>query len=72
MKNESMMIQQELPHDTETERAVLSTLMGYNEKYAEYSDLLSPDVFYYERERAIFRCIEGVISANEIADANSL
>lgn len=67
-----MMIQQELPHDTETERAVLSTLMGYNEKYAEYSDLLSPDVFYYERERAIFRCIEGVISANEIADANSL
>lgn len=72
MRNESIALQQEMPHDTDTERAVLSTLIRYNEKYAEYSDILSPDLFYYEKERAIFHCIDGVISDNHITDVNSL
>lgn len=72
MKNESIQLQQEMPHDTDTELAVLSTLMRYYEKYAEYSDILSPELFYYDKEKAIFRCIEGVIAANGITDINSL
>lgn len=72
MRNETIGLQQTLPHDTDTELAVLSTLMRYNEKYAEYSDILSADLFYYDKEKAVYRCIEGVISANGITDVNSL
>lgn len=61
-----------LPHSLGTEQAVLATLMRYNEKYSEYSDLLNQDLFYYERERAIFRCIEGVIESGGITDINSM
>lgn len=64
--------QKMLPHDTETEYAVLSTLMRYNERFAEYSDILNPELFYYEKEKAIYRCIEGVISVGGITDVNSL
>ena len=71
-RNENLNLQQTLPHDTDTERAVLSTLMRYNEKYAQYSDILNPELFYNEREKAIFRCLDGVISANGITDVNSL
>ena len=64
--------QKMLPHDTETEYAVLSTLIRYNEKYAEYSDILNTELFYYEKEKAIFRCVDGVISGGGITDVNSL
>lgn len=60
------------PHDTETEFAVLSSLMMYNENLDRYGDLLSEDLFYYEKEKAIYRCIEGVISSGGITDVNSL
>lgn len=63
---------QNQPHDTETEQAVLATLMRHNEKYDEFSDLLSADLFYYPREKVIFRCIEGVINDGGITDINSL
>lgn len=61
-----------LPHDTDTENAVLATLMRYNEKFDEYSDVLSKEMFYFDKERAIFCCIEGVIAAGGITDINSL
>lgn len=61
-----------LPHDTDTENAVLSTLIHYNEKLSFYGDLLNPDIFYYEKEKAIFRCIEGLIKQGNITDINSL
>lgn len=60
------------PHDTDTEDTVLATLMRYNEKYAEYSDMLKVDLFYWETEKAIYRCIEGVINGGGITDINSL
>ena len=60
------------PHDTETEQAVLSSLIMYNENFARYADQLSVDLFYYEKERAIYRCIEGVINAGNVTDINSL
>ena len=60
------------PHDLETEGAVLATIMRYNEKYALFSDLLSASLFYWDKEKAIFRCIDGVISDGGITDINSL
>ena len=61
-----------LPHDTDTERAVLSSLIMYNDKFAKFGDLLNPDLFYYEKEKAIFRCIDGVIREGGVTDINSL
>ena len=60
------------PHDTETEWAVLSTLMHYNDKFSLFADLLEVGLFYYEKEKAMFRCIEGVINSGGITDINSL
>lgn len=60
------------PHDLDTELAVLSSLIMYNDKFALYSDLLNADLFYYEREKNIWRCVEGVINGGGITDVNSL
>lgn len=60
------------PHDEGTENALLATLMAYNDKYEMYSDLLSDDLFYFKKQKAIFRCIEGVIEAGGRTDINSL
>ena len=61
-----------MPFDTDTEQAVLATLMRYNEKYEQYSDILSSSMFYYKKEKAIFACIQGVINGGGITDVNSL
>ena len=60
------------PHDIDTEQSVLATLMRYNEKYEEYGDILSDSLFYYDKEKAIYRCIAGVIGGGGITDINSL
>ena len=71
-KEKSLLEQMPQPHDLDTENAVLATLMRYNEKYQQYSDLLGKELFYYEREKAIYKCIEGVICDGHITDINSL
>ena len=60
------------PHDTETELSVLSALMMQNENFAKYGDLLDESLFYNDREKSIYRCIEGVVSEGRITDVNSL
>lgn len=70
--NDNKNIQQPLPHDDGTERAVLSTLMRYPDRFQQYSDLLDPSLFYFDKERAMYRCIEGVINEGGITDVNSL
>lgn len=73
MKNDLDILEARVqPHDTETELAVLSSLMMYNENFAKYGDLLDDSLFYYEREKSIFRCIEGVVNSGSITDINSL
>ena len=58
MKKETdLMEQKALPHDVETEEAVLSGLMTYNDKFAKYEDLLGVDLFYYAKEQAMYKCI---------------
>lgn len=71
-QNENVLEQKMLPHDTDTEQAVLSSLMRYNENITKYGDLLDVDLFYYEKEKAIFKCIEGVVNDGGITDVNSL
>jgi len=65
-------MQQISPHDVDVEECVLATIMRYNEVYNEYCDLLSPDLFYYEREREMFRVVDGVLKAGKMSDINTL
>lgn len=60
------------PHDLDTENAVLATLMRYNEKFQQYGDMLGAEMFFYDKEKAMFRAIAGVIGAGGITDVNSL
>lgn len=60
------------PFDTDTEWAVLATLMHYNDKYSLFADLLDESLFYYEKEKAMFKCIVGVINSGNATDINSL
>ena len=64
--------QQVQPHSDETEIAVLATLMRYNEKFEEYSDMLNAEMFYAEINQSIYQCIAGVIRQNAITDIKSL
>ena len=60
------------PHDEKTELAVLATLMRYNEKFGEYSDMLAAEMFYQEENQSIYQCIAGVITDNKVSDIKSL
>lgn len=60
------------PNDPQTEVSVLATLMRHNEKISEFSDMLTPEVFYQERNQAICQCLAGVVANGEAADVNAL
>lgn len=60
------------PHDDNTEIAVLATLMRYNEKFSEYSDMLTEEMFYQDKHKAIYQCIAGVITDKKISDIKAL
>lgn len=60
------------PHDDNTEFAVLATLMRYNDKFSEYSDMLTEDMFYLVKNKAIYQCIAGVITENKVSDVKAL
>ena len=64
--------QQVQPHSDETEIAVLATLIRYNEKFNEYSEMLNAEMFYAEINQSIYQCIAGVISQNTITDIKAL
>lgn len=64
--------QQIQPHNDETEIAVLATLMRYNEKFNEYSDILTAEMFYQEKNQSIYQCIAGVITENKVSDIKAL
>lgn len=60
------------PNDPQTEVSVLATLMRHNEKISEFSDMLTPEVFYQDRNQAIYRCLAGVVANGEAVDVNAL
>ena len=71
-RNQDFQYDQPMPHDIGTEQAVLATLMRYNEQFNKYGDLLGVELFYYPNERAVYKCIAGVIGGGGITDINSL
>lgn len=71
-KNKIIGEQQVQPHSDETEIAVLATLMRYNEKFNEYSDILTAEMFYQEKNQSIYQCIAGVIAENKVSDIKAL
>ena len=60
------------PNDPQTEVSVLATIMRHNEKISEFSNVLTPEAFYQERNQAIYRCLAAVVAAGETADVNAL
>jgi len=46
-----------LPHDLEAEKIILGTLMSDSEAYHEVSMLLTPDCFYDDINRSVFKAI---------------
>lgn len=64
--------QQVQPHSDETEVAVLATLMRYNDKFSEYSDMLNVEMFYQEIHQSIYLCIAGVIEQKKKSDIKAL
>lgn len=60
------------PHDENTEIAVLATLMRHNEKFFEYSDQLTPELFYGERNKSVYQCLAGTVAEVATVDVNAL
>jgi len=65
-------LQPDMPHDRDTERAVLATLMRYNEKVAEVSVMLSENLFYYDEEKTVYQAIVSLVESGKITDINAM
>lgn len=59
-------------NDKDAELSVISTIIKYNEKWQEVSDILTEDVFYDEKHKAVFKCLQGVLKNGGIADVGAL
>lgn len=59
-------------NDKEAEVSVISTIIRKNEKWETVSDILTEDVFYDKMNRAVFKCVKGVLEAGGVADLGAL
>ena len=59
-------------NDKNAELSVISTMIKYNEKWEEVSDILTEDVFYDQKNKAVFKCLQGVLKSGGIADIGAL
>lgn len=59
-------------NDKDAELSVISTIIKYNEKWEEVSDILTEDVFYDQRNKAVFKCLKGVLQNGGVADIGAL
>ncbi len=60
------------PQTLETEKALLGALMIRPEGMVESSDVLSPDAFYAEKHRIIYRAMLALYTKNEPVDIESV
>ena len=60
------------PQTLESERALLGALMVRPEGMFEISDVLSPDAFYSEKHRIIYRCMMTLYGKSEPIDIESV
>lgn len=61
-----------LPHNKDYEKAVLGTILRYNEYYTEYADIITPSMFYESTYADLYQCAEVIISGGALADINNL
>lgn len=61
-----------MPHDKDTERIVLGTIIRYNEHYTTYGDILSPELFYQTDYAEIFKAVQRIIMNGMVTDINSI
>ena len=59
-------------NDKDAELSVISTIIKYNERWEEVSDILTEDVFYDPKHKAVFKCLQGVLKNGGIADVGAL
>lgn len=62
----------ELPHSLDIEHTVLGSLTRHNELVTRYGDILGEDLFHYDKEKAIFRAIKGVVAEGKKTSTNTL
>lgn len=59
-------------NDKDAEVSVISTIIKHNEKWEEVSDILTEDVFYDQKNKAVFKCVQGVLKNGGIADFSAI
>lgn len=59
-------------NDKDAELSVISTIIKHNERWEEVSDILTEDVFYDQKNKAVFKCLQGVLKSGGIADIGAL
>lgn len=59
-------------NDKDAELSVISTIIKHNERWEDVSDILTEDVFYDQKNKAVFKCLQGVLKSGGIADIGAL
>lgn len=59
--------QRMMPHNIESEQALLGAILINNDAYFRVSDFLKPEHFYEPLHSVIFEIVAGLISANKVA-----
>jgi replicative DNA helicase len=62
----------ELPRSLETERAVLGALLLEKRAMAETEDILTPECFFYETNRDIYKCLSELTAEDKPTDMVSV
>ena len=68
----SAVVQGMPPHDRETERNVLGTIVNNDGFFSKVEDILDSNAFYDAKMRAMFRCVKYLILGNKVADTNAI
>ena len=56
------------PHNIEAEQAVLAAVVLDNDALATAVEMLTPDDFYLQKHRVIYRAMESLFSSNQPVD----
>ena len=61
-----------LPHDNETERNVLGTIINNDGLFSTVDDVLDGHAFFDMRHQAMFRCVKYLLSNGMVVDENAI
>lgn len=63
---------QELPHNIDIEHTVLGTLTRHNELVDRLGDIIDESLFHYDREKAIYKTIRGIVMDGGKTNVNAM